>query len=118
MLLPSVLENLNHGKASDPRAEFSTDHDEDSMFSIEDDEEESTDKKRDESFPTAEPSTYYPFVLHFQEQLWKLDGLQDDPGARFSPEMQKILLQNDVQPVPELHSIQTTVEQLITSTGS
>ena len=62
--------------------------------------------------------TYYSFVLHFQEQLRKLDDLQDDPGARFSPEMRKILLQNAVRPVPELHSIQTTAEQLITSTGS
>ena len=38
--------------------------------------------------------TYYSFVLHFQEQLRKLDDLQDDPGAHFSPEMRKILLQN------------------------
>ena len=50
-------------------------------------------------------STYYSFVLHFQEQLQKVDDLQDDPGAQFSPEMQKILLQNAVQPVAELHSI-------------
>ena len=41
---------------SDPRAGFSTDHDEDSMLSIEEDEEESADEKHDKSFPAAEPN--------------------------------------------------------------
>ena len=60
--------------------------------------------------------SYHSFILHFQEQLQKLDDLQD-PSARFSPRMRKILLQNAVKPIKELHSIQTTAEQLSTTTG-
>ena len=60
--------------------------------------------------------SYHSFILHFQEQLRKLDDLQD-PSARFSPGMRKILLQNAVKPIKELHSIQTTAEQLSTTTG-
>ena len=62
--------------------------------------------------------SYYSFILHFQDQLRKLDDLQDSPAARFSPESRKVLLQNAVKPIRELHAIQTTAEQLISSTGT
>ena len=62
--------------------------------------------------------SYYSFILHFQDQLCKLDDLQDSPAARFSPESHKVLLPNAVKPICELHAIQTTAEQLITSTGT
>ena len=60
--------------------------------------------------------SYHSFILHFLQQYKNLDDVTP-AGAHMSDELRMVFLQNAVSPIPALHAIQTTAEQLNSSTG-
>ena len=59
--------------------------------------------------------TTHAYIIHWQDQVHKYHDLS--PGQTLSDDMQRILLQNAVQPVAELRAVKVQAQQHKTHTG-